>query len=430
MKNKAIITLIILAVFMALENLCLYYFFKQGFLTSGKNAILLFSSSIAFGLVLLYRFYNADISIDAVLPGRKKLAYVLTPLFIVGLVLLGMQHSDFLAGHTIEGAGSDIVPSIQNMVKRFLLGRSPYEYVNGQHTGYFPFHWLPFIFAEKFNTEYRMVPYIVWAIAALWLCVRSVKTQNIVLQILIPFIILGSDYVMFCNNTTIIEATVELMIAGYYMMLMIGLNTKNAILQGIVFSLCLLSRYSLIIWMPLFAFTLFVSGHRKQLYISAAVATALVLLIFIIPYASKDWSLLVGFKGYDSAAVYEWEHVYHGYPLHLWSGTGFAYYFYTRFTELDIYSRIKLLQKAHLICCCGVTVIMGVWYWFKKDRIDYRLFLLGSFKIYISIFLFLIQVPYVYLTCVGNFITIAIFCEQARYQIKYRAVANAAAANS
>lgn len=428
MKNKATITIVALSALMVLENLCLYILFKQGFLTSGKNAILLFLSSISFGLFLLYRFYDADIHTDPIPPSRKKLAYILVPLFVGGLIWLGVEHSTWLAGKPIEGAGSDIVPSIQVMVKRFLHGINPYEYVNGTHTGYFPFHWLPFSFAEMFHTEYRMVPYIVWAIAALWLCIRSSKSQSMVLQILTPFILLESDYIMFCNNNTIIEATVELMIAGYYMMLVTSMNTGKALLQGVVFSFCLLSRYSLILWMPLYAFTLFISGNRKQLYITAATAAAIVLFVFIIPYASKDWSLLMTFKGYDSAAIYEWEHVYQGYPLHLWSGTGFAYYIYTRFTELDIYSRIKLLQKIHLICCCGITVVMGIWYWFKKDRINYKLFLLGSFKIYFSIFLFLVQVPYVYLTCVGNFITVAIFIEQARYRIKYKTAATAIAA--
>jgi hypothetical protein len=65
---------------------------------------------------------------------------------------------------------------------------------------------------------------------------------------------------------------------------------------------------------------------------------------------------------------------------------------------------------------------MAVWYWFNKERINYKIFLLGSFQIYISVFLFFIPVPYPYLMIVGNFVSIAIFCGQARYHLKHNTI--------
>ena len=61
---------------------------------------------------------------------------------------------------------------------------------------------------------------------------------------------------------------------------------------------------------------------------------------------------------------------------------------------------------------------MAGWYWYNKEKINYKIFLLGSFKIYLAFFLFLIQVPYEYLMITGNFVSIAIFCDQARYKFQ------------
>jgi len=421
MKNKAVITNALLLLFMALENLCLYYFNKQGILTQGKNAILLFLSSILFGIILLYRFYNTTISIQAPAQQRgKKISYALVTLLVLGLILMGIPYNTFLIEHPNPLLSSDIIPVIQIMCKRLFAGKYPYAIISAfgydEHVAYFPFHWLPFTLAELLHIDYRWIPYLIWSIAALWLCVRSMKIPGTALKVAMPFIILSSNYVLFCNNNSVIEATVELMIAGYYMMLMTAMNKRNGVLQGVFISFCLLSRFSLVLWLPLYAYTLFITHNRKQLYLSVATATAIVLFIFVIPFLSQDWSLLTAFKGYDSAALFEWTRLNKdGKPLQLWKGTGFAYYFYTRFTGLDVAARIKLLQHTHIISCLLMTLIIGCWFWFKRKNIDYRIFLMGSFKIYLAIFLFLIQVPYEYLMCVGNFVTIAIFCEQARY---------------
>ena len=423
MNYKHTGTNILLLLFILLENLCLYCFHKQGILGQGANAILLFASSVSFGAVLLYRFYNVQISVETpAVTGRKVSTYVLLTLFAAGLIYISSEYGALFVKSSDIYNGSDIISSIEIMCKRLVAGTNPYDIIKrpgwDQHVGYLPFHWLPFTISELMKGEYRWVPFVIWSIAALWLCVRSMATPDIALKILAPVLILGANYTLFTYNRGVIEATVELMIAGYYMMLISGMNVRSGIVQGIVISFCLLSRYSLVLWLPLYAFTMYVSGNRKQLYTSVATAAAITLFIFVIPFLSHNWWILTGYKYYDGAAYFEWTHLNKlGYPLHLWSGTGYAYFFYSHFPHLEIPARIALLQKTHLICSLAVTVVMGVWYWRYKDRIDHKPFLMGSFKIYLSVFLFLIQVPYEYLMCVGNFVTVAIFCEQARYRL-------------
>ena len=147
-----------------------------------------------------------------------------------------------------------------------------------------------------------------------------------------------------------------------------------------------------------------------------------IILLYVIPFLSKDWSIFFnGFKYYDSGTLAEWTHLdKQGRPIHLFRDTGIAYYFYTRFPSLDVMARIKLLQKVQLGASLLTTIALGAWFWYQKNKINTRVFLMSSFKIYLAVFLFLIQVPYEYLMCVGNFVSIAIFCEQARYQVLAR----------
>lgn len=427
MPNKQQISNGLLFTLIFFENLFLYVFFKYDILSTGKNAIGLFISSFLFGFVLVYKFYNVTIQEPASRPVKNNtLSYAMILLLIAGLVFSGIQYDTFIRSRLITYTTSDIIPVIQIMCKRAVNGLTPYYVFNDfgypMQTGYLPMHWLPFTIAEILHIDYRWITYGMWCIVSIWLCIRTTRIQSKTLRIIAPVLIYGSYYIMFSNANIIVEATVELLISGYYMMLMISLNQNNGILQGVFFSCCLLSRYSVVLWIPLFCFVLYITQNKKQLYTAATTAIIIVTCLYIIPFLSKDWGMLSNsYKGYDAAAYGEWRHMNKiGQPMHLFKGTGFAYYFYTRFTNLDIMSRIKLLQRTQLVCSLLTTILMGIWFWYKKEKINHKIFLLSSFKIYFAVFLFLIQVPYGYLMCVGNFVSIAIFCEQARYRITER----------
>jgi hypothetical protein len=281
---------------------------------------------------------------------------------------------------------------------------------------------LPFTFAELLHKDYRWIAFIVWCIACLKLFNSSMKINKYPLGLFLLLLLLNGNYLLANEfNSLIILTTVEIMIAGYYMLFISGLNQQNAIIQGLFISCCLLSRYSLILWLPLYAFVLLISKNRKLLIGASITIIIMALIFYIIPFMSKDWSSFYnGYKYYDKAALHEWTYIVDGKPVQLFQGTGFAYYIYTRFTNLDIMQRINLIQKIHLIACISISLIMGLWYYFNKDKINYKIFLLGSFKIYLSVFLFLIQVPYVYLMITGSFVSIAILIEQGVYTIQPR----------
>ena len=212
--------------------------------------------------------------------------------------------------------------------------------------------------------------------------------------------------------------TVEIMVAGYYIAFIAGLGGKNAVLKGLMIAICLMSRYSLVLWLPLWVAVEFISGNRKQLGISLLVIFLFIVGIYGIPFLSHDPGIFLrGYKYYSQAAMGEWQHLDdQQHPYHLYGGHGFAWLFYSKLSQYSLPDRLKSLQKVHFLLSFGSVVVMGIWYWFNRKKVNYKLFLLGSFKIYLSIFLAFIQVPYAYLMITGSFVSIAILAELMRYK--------------
>lgn len=414
---------IFLAFLIILENFFLFYAFREFHFSQVANATALFSSSLLFGLVLLYRFYGQSARVRDI---KLKLGfpqYLFIALFTVGLLYLAFGSRSIFHQNPIGPQYSDIIPEIQVACKRFLSGRNVYQPITEfgwtLELTYLPLQWLPYTAAEVLAFDYRWIAYGIWAFAALLLFTRALRTNNLSQQCFAGILIILSNYILLMRNPGIIASTVEIMVAGYYMLLIIGLNQRSAIVLGLCLSLCLLSRFSVLLWLPLGAFVLYTNGDRKPLLTTGITVIVVVLIIYVLPFLSRDWSSLYrGYKYYDHSAMGEWhKHSDEQYPAQLHAGTGFAYLFYTGWPENSVARRLKLLQKTHLILSVGITVAMGAWYWFTKRNIDRRIFLMGSFKIYLAFFLAFIQVPYEYLMIVGNFVSIAIFCEQIRYEV-------------
>jgi len=169
----------------------------------------------------------------------------------------------------------------------------------------------------------------------------------------------------------------------------------------------------------LWAFALFISGHKKQLYKTIVVVLAVICILYIIPFLSKNWlALYESFKDYESLPLHEWYHLDgNGLPCHLYAGTGFAHLFYEKYIHTDLLTGYKLLKKIFYLSILFTLLAMGVWYWFNWKKIDNKIFFLASFKIYLSVFLAFILIPYMYLMLTANFVSIAIFAEQARYRL-------------
>lgn len=411
---------ILLVVLLLAENQLLYYYPHQHILSHTLNACLYFLVSILFGVVLLYKFYNKRIEeakVSNTTSSQNIIQYL--PFILIATVIARLTPPIFTST-PINPLFSDIIPAIQIAVKRFLNGNYPYSPMTtlGYTTpfGYMPMQWLPYSIAELQHFDYRWVTVSIWGLAACIISYHSSKT-NKYNGLIVILLALSGYYYITSYNATILGVSVELMIAGYYMLFIAGLNSKSYIIQGIVLSLCILSRFTLLLWLPLWAFTMLVSGNSKLFLKISSVIIVLILLLYIVPFLSKDWSMPFTVISSYSSSSWEWQHICEsGLPCHLYDGVGFAHLFYEKYGADNYMEGFNAFRKIFFTITGSTVLLIGTWYWFKRTKIDSRIFLMASFKIYLAVFLAFIIVPYQYLMITGNFVSLAIYAMQLRYK--------------
>ena len=413
---------LILAFFIVAE-MCFNLYFRKGILPQAANATGLFTVSLITGLLVIGGFFKKHVTkepVDAPLIKWPRPAYL--GIWIAALAVIGVLLNRLWSNVPISIQFSDIIPLIETFVKRLFTDEYTYKPVTTWgytlYPNYLPMHWMPYSIAEYYGFDYRWIGFAVNWLAGAWIICRSAApgNRNAKLAWFIPFLLVLNWFMIFRNNDGILAFTIEIMVAGYYMLLIGGLGSRNAVITGLTIATCLMSRYILVLWLPLWVVAEWISGDRRKLIISMAVIFVFVLIIYIVPFLSHDWGIFKrGYDYYTESAVGEWNHLNERQqPAHLYDGAGFAWLFYEM--PGNLIDRIKLLQRTHMLACLGSVFIMGIWYWFNRHRIHLKIFLLGSFKIYLAVFLSLIQVPYTYLMITGTFVSIAIFAEILRYR--------------
>lgn len=389
------------------------------------NAISLVVSSLLFGIVLMVKFYGTTVA------KKEVKATVAKPIglyvfYTSGIVFLVAATNRILSKMVYDGK-SDIIPNIRILAQRVLSHKPAYALEAWFATSdgkyypfYLPMHWLPFTISELFHFDPRWIPFAVWLAGVALIVGRVRKYEENWLRIGIPLLFIASYLLMANNYGAVVGVTVEPLIFGYYLLFILMLNQTNFMLTGIVFGCCLLSRFYIAGWLPLWCFVLFLSGKRKELYRTILVTMVFVLVAYVIPFAIWNWDIVrsIG-NGYDLALKTEWtlNLDLDGHPNHLYEGKGFAFAFYEHYRNTDMKQGFFLLKKMLMVIPLLSVVAMGIVYWFLRRKIDYRIFLMASFKIYLTVFLSLLTVPYTYLSAIAIFVSIAIFSEQAMYEL-------------
>lgn len=308
--------------------------------------------------------------------------------------------------YPIDVKDSDIIPLIMKVyVERFVQGASVYAPFTGFNYGtfvpnYMPFHWLPFVLSAITSLDPRMVHSLVFCVALLALLYRnykvSVKPNEFIWKAILPFVFYflilikqGKDYAV----------TVELVIAAYYVLLGLSLFSSSKFFQVIAMGMALLSRYSLVFWLPVWALVKFLY-QRKTAFILFGGLALFVCLFYIFPFVWPNPEVLQkGSNLWVDAALNEWDgqdwQPIGDRPFQLFQGLGFASWFQQFYPG-------TLTEK--LIACKNALIasgILGMFFLavarFKNQQTEQRLFLLLSLKLSLSIFYAFVFIPYVYL---------------------------------
>lgn len=323
-------------------------------------------------------------------------------------VVLIADFQQILADYVISPMNSDVIPALQLYIERLRSGTwvyAPMEFPGWTVIpNYLPMVWLPFIIPDILEVDYRWLPLTIFvAISFYNLFIVLPRTQShpveFAMNALAPFILL---YILVRTDQSMFGHTVELLIVSYYLLLCKSILSPKLWWAGLGILLCLMSRYSFGLWLPMY-FLIFAlskgwsSSIRTGLWVLGGV-----FLIYIIPFVFQD--PMVYFKGmsyYDYSAQGEW--VRHGWqeegarPYHLSRGFGFAIWVYD-WIAADVPLKIKIMQTLNLITSLITVLVIFAIYWWNRKRIKHlKLFLIFALKIYLMVFYSFIHVPYAYL---------------------------------
>lgn len=209
---------------------------------------------------------------------------------------------------------SDVLPQLEFQYDSFLQGKMPYRPMVLPHSRpfpvYMPMHWLPVSLSRLAHVDVRWCGLAVLAIvngvygAKVW-STRSGLFLRMLAISLPPFVLYG--FVQWGERE--IAVSLETVVAGYYLLLGAALWHRRLVPVALAIGCCMLSRYTLIFWLPLFFLTLWWAKGLLKTAQAAVIVLVMLLVGYILPFLLRDPSIfLTGLAYHNSAAEYEWEY--------------------------------------------------------------------------------------------------------------------------
>lgn len=297
---------------------------------------------------------------------------------------------------------SDVIPIVQTYVDRFRSGEVVYRYLTNLPYPLFPNHlplqWLPYVPVQALGIDFR------WASLALLLLLGFGSYQLTVLRqpgnwvsfglkALLPAYAL---WLMIKKDEFLFTYVLEFTIICYYFLLAASVLSRSAWAQGVALVLCLLSRYSVVFWVPFYVLLLWQHAGRRHTLVVVGIVAAGITGLYVVPFLAQNPTIFIhALAEYRIATLGEWSRS-DGVGGHLFNGLSAASWLYT-YLDMPLEAKITWVQRLHVAASGGVMGVLAGLYWRYGRRYDYRYVALLSLKAYLAVFYFFIQIPYAYL---------------------------------
>lgn len=304
----------------------------------------------------------------------------------------------------IDIAKSDIIPLMRDLYFKRLMDRN-FVYANLEGYGYgewtpnyLPMHWMPLIPALLLQIDPRWMVILILLIAFYFYAHFIAKQETGFVDKLCKLLFLYAlVFYIFYKQTAAVAHTVELMIAGFYMLLAIGLTQNKRALTATGFSFTLMSRYMSVFYLPVDLFTHWKEKNSKQVWMYAVVLI-FILLIYVVPFLLTDPSIFLhGAQAYDLAAYGEWKgqtwQQPGEQPYQLFQGYGLASWYYSWFPG-TLTAKIQALKFSLLISMTLMILTLILSYRFIGAH---PLFRVVACWLILAVFTAFVLVPYNYL---------------------------------
>lgn len=350
-------------------------------------------------------------------PGRKVLRdpvnqYRLIVTGLVGLMLYSWSLYWF-DEMPIDITNADMLPIIRVMGDRFIAGQHSHIYDiipwiwKGTQPIYLPAMWLPYVPAIALGIDMRWVNIagLLFAFGAFVFLYRppSAATLSSRIQQHRSFLLGALAFLFFWwvvadNTPGIISVAEEGVVIAYYVLLVLALASGKPWLTAIAASLCMLSRYALIGWIPAYVIWLLLEKKWKHLGIFTGTGVLCFVLLFLVPVGWPTFIRLVQLPGsYIAFAARVW----HDSPDVFRTAPSFAYFFGPK--------RIALLHGVLVLLTFAVPIVFVLVCYarIKAGKIVNNV-PLAALKMGLVFFYCFIDVPYLYLFYTSSFVSLII----------------------
>ncbi len=394
--NKYWFVAVALSLSVFCESMTYTYVQQQGAVFYYSSSLVYFIAGILVCILPLINSVNAD-----GISGSSRLQKFLPALFYLLLGGLLVYHVIFLSSlykrWAIDAQLADMIPVIQLACKRLLHGLPVYapmdEIKPGEWNAYLPMMWAPFLPAELFGFDPRWV-----TLAALFLALAITATPLLKAQKKIPLIPLciAAVSLFLLLNYFLMKypgfwaMTQEGVVAGFYMLLAFGLLRQNPYIIGLGMACCLLSRYTLLFWIPVYLGYLFFTAERSFFIKLFLTFSGLMLALFVIPYFIWAPAYFISLPAHQAGGfAWFWES-YH-IPARQYHNVGLFKFFAIEQVSTMTWWEVIGGFSAPLL------FIALTHRWLKNNTTALRFIGFGSLKISLIFFYNFIPTPYMYL---------------------------------
>jgi len=407
----------LLAVFAA-ETMCATYCLKIYAFTP-VFSVVYFLSGIAFAVLItsvpdIKTVLRGPMSFSAFSSWFKLLLFIAT---VIIAFFVSRYWFDLIP---VDPDYADMLPVIKIMDQRLIAGQWKHVYDNipeiwnGTRPIYLPAMWLPFTPAVVFNFDLRWITTICLILIFSYFIFILDFNRNkpasfflLLIGVILFWWLTGED-----EAHGFLSMSEEGIVAFYYALLVLAISSGNIVSISIVTSLCVLSRYALIGWIPAFLLYLILNQKKRELIIFVITGIICFLVLFVLPFGWRAFVQLSQLPGYYvEFAKKVWENSREVF----WMSLGFAKFFGPAKAGL-LHTLLVILSFIS-----PIVFVIICFYRNKKKRVSN--IALASLKISLVFFYNFIDVPYLYLFYTSSFvslITVALLMQSSQTVLKVK----------
>lgn len=323
----------------------------------------------------------------------------------VGLVALMPSIGQAIGRLPLENVNSDVLHQLEAQFDRFMRGEQPYKPLEQfewrPFPVYMPMHWLPIGIGRWLHIDVRWGGVLIFAIIYLVILYQlslkpSLPKGMQYIAYLLPLLIL---FAPIQHRSTDITQVFEVLIAGYYLLLGFGLYKKNDTLIIIALICIMMSRYTLVFWLPLFMILLYKNYGWKKCRQYIVWGASAFMILFVLPFWLRDPSILMkGIRYHNGCFGFDYDVLVETGELSymMYSGTTFMHIAHT-WWGIDNWSEAFSMIRLFQLFCMTLLTIGALWYYKKvRARIDMYDYLLAVACLFLAIFYLTAPFGYAY----------------------------------